>query len=216
MFLHRFAIDLGVPIVSVDQLMKNVAAKHGEDPDFDHPFFEKVAELVRAGDQEKLIKEKIPLKLLRLTPAAQDGMILVDFPLHADEAELLEEYKGGLNAFVHVSLPDEVLVDIEETKVYCPDSDKYYYKDAVVNEEHGVRIEKFIPEDGYCYASGSDNFVPGSDPQAFEQELEIYHRKKDALCSFYNDLGLLVDFEPRRGYEDYEKMKRMIQHTIKH
>ena len=188
MFLHRFAIDLGVPIVSVDQLMKNVAAKHGEDPDFDHPFFEKVAELVRAGDQEKLIKEKIPLKLLRLTPAAQDGMILVDFPLHADEAELLEEYKGGLNAFVHVSLPDEVLVDIEETKVYCPDSDKYYYKDAVVNEEHGVRIEKFIPEDGYCYASGSDNFVPGSDPQAFEQELEIYHRKKDALCSFYNDL----------------------------
>jgi len=117
---------------------------------------------------------------------------------------------------VHVSLPDEVLVDIEETKVYCPDSDKYYYKDAVVNEEHGVRIEKFIPEDGYCYASGSDNFVPGSDPQAFEQELEIYHRKKDKLCAFYNELGLLVDFEPRRGYEDYEKMKRMIQHTIKH
>ena len=70
-----------MPIVSVNQLMENVAAKHGEDPDFDHPFFEKVAELVRSGDQEKLIREKVPLKLLRLTPAAQDGMILVDFPI---------------------------------------------------------------------------------------------------------------------------------------
>ena len=48
--LCRFAIDLGVPIVSVPQLMDNVAKKHGEDPDFDHPFFEKVAEMVREGD----------------------------------------------------------------------------------------------------------------------------------------------------------------------
>ena len=68
--MFRFAIDLGLPIVSVRQLMENVAAKHGNDPDFDHPFFEKVADLVREGDREQLIREKVPLKLLRLTPAA--------------------------------------------------------------------------------------------------------------------------------------------------
>ncbi len=50
----------------------------------------------------------------------------------------------------------------------------------------------------------------------FERELEIYSSKKDALLSFYNEYGLLVDFEPRHGYEDYEKMKRQIQYTIKH
>jgi|Transcript_45396 adenylate kinase family enzyme len=196
--------------------MENVAAKHGNDPDFDHPFFEKVANLVREGDQEQLIREKVPLKLLRLTPAAQDGMVLIDFPYEPAEAELLEEYRGGLNAFVHVSLPDEVLVDIEETKIVCADCSKTYYKDDVRSDEHGVRIDKHLPEDGFCYDCGSTNLVAGSDPMRFERDLEIYQSKKDNLLSFYNDLGLLVDFEPRHGYDDYEKLKRSIQYTIKH
>ena len=196
--------------------MKNAANKANDDPDFQHPFFEKAGEIIRSGDQQKIVAEKIPIKLLRLTPAAQEGLVLIDYPYEPEEAELLEEYRGGLNAFVHVSLPDEVLVDIEETKVVCQDCGKHYYKDDVVSEEHGVRIEKHIPEDGFCYGCGSTNLAPGSDPMTFERELEVYQRKKDALCAFYNDLGLLVDFEPRRGYEDYEKMKRQIQYTIKH
>ena len=39
---QRFAIDLGVPIVSVPQLLDNCATKRGENPDFQHPFFDKV------------------------------------------------------------------------------------------------------------------------------------------------------------------------------
>lgn len=77
--MNRFAIDLGIPIVSVPQLMQNVAKKTN-DPDFNHPFFRKVAEMVNNDDREAIMREKIPLKLLRLTPAAQDGMVLVDFP----------------------------------------------------------------------------------------------------------------------------------------
>ena len=204
----RFAIDVGVPIVSVPQLMKNAASKANEDPDFEHPFFDKIGEIIRSGDQEKIVSEKIPIKLLRLTPAAQEGLVLIDYPYEPEEAELLEEYRGGLNAFVHISLPDEVLVDIEETKVVCQDCSKTYYKDAVINEEHGVRIEAHIPEDGYCFDCGSTNLVAGSDPARFESELEVYASKKDELLRFYNEFGLLVDFEPRGGYEDYDKLKR--------
>lgn len=191
--MYRFAIDLGVPIVSVPQLMENVAKKTN-DPDFNHPFFRKVGELVREGDRKALIDEKIPIKLLRLTPAAQEGMVLVDFPYQIDEAELLEEYRGGLNCFVHVSLPDEILVDIEETKVVCQDCTKTYYKSDVISTEHGVRIEKHIPEDGFCFDCGSTNLLPGSDPMRFERELEVYASKKEELLAFYNQFGLLVDF----------------------
>ena len=35
-----------------------------------HPFFDKVGEMVREKDIDGLIAEKIPIKLLRLTPAA--------------------------------------------------------------------------------------------------------------------------------------------------
>ena len=164
--------------------------------------------MVRDGDGDALINEKIPIKLLRLTPAAQEGMILIDYPYELQDAELLEEYRGGLNAFVHISLPDEVLVDIEESKVICQDCTKLYYKNDVVSEEHGVRISAHIPEDGHCFDCGSTNLAPGSDPVRFESELEIYSQKKEALLAFYNEFGLLVDFEPRRGYEDYDKLKR--------
>ena len=196
--------------------MSNASNKVNDDPDFQHPFFDKVGEIVRSGDQQKIISEKIPIKLLRLTPAAQEGLVLIDYPYEAEEAELLEEYRGGLNAFVHISLPDEVLVDIEETKVVCQDCGKTYYKDDIISEEHGVHIEAHIPEDGHCFDCGSTNLAAGSDPMRFERELEVYASKKEALLQFYNEFGLLVDFEPRRGYEDYEKLKRQIQYTIKH
>ena len=77
--------------------------------------------MVDAGDQEGLIREKIPVKLLRLTAATQNGFILTDFPNNVSQAELLEEYRGGMNAFVHLTLPDEILVDIEESKCKCAD-----------------------------------------------------------------------------------------------
>ena len=128
--------------------------------------------MVNEKDFESILKERVPLKLLRLTPAAQEGFVLVDFPNNKAQAELMEEYKGGLNSFVHLSLPDEVLVDIEETKIVCPDSGRIYYKDDVISEEHGVRINKFVPDDGHCFDSGSTNFEPGSDPARFEKDLE--------------------------------------------
>lgn len=192
------------------QLLDNVANRSQDDPDFQHPFFKQVAEIIQTKDRQLIVDEKIPIKILRLTPSAQEGCVLIDYPYEANEAELLEEYRGGLNAFVHVSLPDEVLVDIEETKVVCQDCTKTYYKDDVINEEHGVRIEAHIPEDGFCFDCGSTNLAPGSDPVRFERELEIYSKKKGDLLAFYNEYGLLVDFEPRRGFEDYEKLKRQI------
>ena len=105
--------------MSVPQLLENAAKLSGSDPEFSHPFYQKVAEYVRSGDQDAILNERIPLKLLRLTPAAQEGFVMIDFPYELPQAEMMEEYKGGLNAFVHISLPDEILVDIEETKVVC-------------------------------------------------------------------------------------------------
>ena len=56
------------------------------------------------------------LKLLRVTNATRDGFVLTDFPRVVQEAEMLEEYRGGMNAFVHLSLPEEIQVAVEEAK----------------------------------------------------------------------------------------------------
>jgi len=142
---------------------------------------------------------------------------MTDFPHNTAEAESLETYKGGVNAFVHVSLPDDILVDIEENKHQCNDCGRQYFSETIHDDEYGIHIEPFMPtKDGHCVDCGSSNIVNGSDPISFERELEDYKRSKDELLSFYSHYGLLVDFELKRGYEDYEELKRSIQMNIKH
>lgn len=118
--------------------------------------------MVDAGDSDMIHKEKIPLKLMRLNPACQDGFILSDFPSNIAEAEQMEEFRGGLNAFVHLSLPTETLFAIEKIRYVNDDSGRSYYKEDVINAEHGIRIESFMPKDGICDDSGSTNFSDAS------------------------------------------------------
>jgi Zn finger protein HypA/HybF involved in hydrogenase expression len=73
-----------------------------------------------------------------------------------------------LNAFVHVSLPERVLVDIEESKLKCKDCGKIYFSDEVHDEEHDVHIEPYTPKDDHCGDCGSSNFEEGSNPINFE------------------------------------------------
>jgi len=75
--------------------------------------------MVNAGDHDAILKEKIGVKLLRVTDTGRDGFILTDFPNNINEAEMLEEYRGGINSFVHLSIPDEVAISIEENKLSC-------------------------------------------------------------------------------------------------
>ena len=60
---------MGVPMVSIPQLIDRVANEAGSG-EFTHPFFLKVRDMAKANDIEAIHKDKIPLKLLRLTEAA--------------------------------------------------------------------------------------------------------------------------------------------------
>ena len=214
---QRFAIDLGIPVVSMNQILENVVENAGKQPELSHSFFLRVRDIINAGDADTMIKERVHVKLLRLCSQAQNGFVLTDFPSSAVEAETLETYKGGLNAFVHVSLPDDILVDIEENKHQCTDCGRQYYSETIHDDEYKIHIEPFMPaKDGRCVDCGSSNIVNGSDPISFERDLESYKQSRDELLGFYNHYGLLVDFELKRGYEDYENLKRQVQMNIKH
>lgn len=127
----------------------------GKTEELSHSFFLKVRDMIQNDDYEQLIKEKIHLKLLRLCPQAQEGFILTDFPNNIAEAESLETYRGGVNAFVHVSLPDDVLVDIEENKLSCADCGRTYFTETIHDHEYGIHIDPFMPKDGHCVDCGS-------------------------------------------------------------
>ena len=73
--------------------------------------------------------------MLRITNTGRDGFILVDYPRNVAEAEIMEEFRGGMNSFVHLSLPDDIMVAIEENKIECSHCGRQYYTETVVSEE---------------------------------------------------------------------------------
>ena len=172
--------------------------------------------MVNAGDHDALLKEKIGVKLLRVTDTGRDGFILTDFPNNIMEAEQLEEYRGGINSFVHLSVPDEVAIEIEENKCACENCGRAYYSKDVINVEHGINIEKFLPGDGHCFDCGSSDIKRVGNPIQLEATLKEYNEKKEKILPFYDHLGLLVDFDLKRGYDDFPNLKDQIQFNIKH
>jgi hypothetical protein len=86
-----------------------------------------VKEMLDANNMEAILHDKIALKLLRLHDVSRNGFILADFPTLLSDAEMLEEFRGGLNAFVHLSVPEGVSAAIEKTKITCNDCSKTYY-----------------------------------------------------------------------------------------
>jgi len=77
--IQRFAIDLGLPVVSMNTVVQNVIDGAGSQ-EYSHPFYQRVRDIYAAGDQDALKKERIATKLLRVSAEAREGFILTDFP----------------------------------------------------------------------------------------------------------------------------------------
>ena len=214
--VQRFSIDLGLPIISMNSVFANIQQFAGQQEELSHPFYLKVKDMIDAGDVEQLLKDRVALKLLRVTNKAREGFILTDFPRSVAEAEMLEEYRGGMNSFVHLSVPDDVQVQIEESKASCNDCGRTYYPEIIENKDQDIRIDAFIPHDGHCFDCGSTEIRREGNATEFELALKNYKDQKDELLGFYSHLGLLVDFEIKSGYSDYGKLRDQIQFNIKH
>jgi len=46
------------------------------------------------------------------------------------DAESLEEVQGGVNAFVHLSMPERFLAKLEEVKYECKDCGTTYFEET--------------------------------------------------------------------------------------
>ena len=121
-----------------------------------------------AGDHQQLYNDKIALKLLRLTSTSRDGFILSDFPSSQAEAEVLEEFRGGMNSFVHISVPDNVAASVESAKLACQDCGREYHPVEIRDQEQGIWFDSYLPEDGHCHDCGSTNITAAGSADKFQ------------------------------------------------
>jgi len=71
---------MGLPIMSMDTILTNITELAGKSEEWNHPFYLKVKEMIDNKDTDQMLKDRVALKLLRLTNTGREGFILTDFP----------------------------------------------------------------------------------------------------------------------------------------
>ena len=99
----------------------------------------------------------------------------------------------------------------------CLECGKHYYPWGLNDQKEKLRIEVFIPDDNKCFNCGSEAIDVDLEEQ---EELDLveanYVENHKEVLSFYQSMGLLVDFNLVTGYDDYDKIKTKIQVNCKH
>ena len=77
---------------------------------------------------------------------------------------------------MNLTLPDHVLFDIERVRKVCTHCNRSYYTEDVIDEAHGIRIEKFEPRDGICDDCGNNEFEFADSPDLAD-EIRAYRAR---------------------------------------
>ena len=68
---------------------------------------------------------------------------------------------------------------------------------------------------GKCDFCGGGLYVREDDHRSvIEARLEEYRIKSLPLLKVFDNMGLLVNFEPKRGVKDYEQMKNIVMSKL--
>jgi len=219
LFAHRMGIDFGVCALSLKQMYKTILAY--EDVYSNQTFYRKVIKILKNPNinesAAELEAENIPEKLITLTKYSDKGYVLFDYPSTETQAKSLEKNSdGGINLALNLLLKKEVGFFRENSKHQCENCDRVYYKDDFINQPEGYDLKGFFPENGVCVDCGSHKITKISDNEKFNESYEIYEKKLLELAPYYNTLGLLQNYEIKKGLEDYEEIRRQVINNIKH
>ncbi len=98
----------------------------------------------------------------------------------------------------------------------CQNCGREYNNVDVAVKENNVNWPSHFPENGFCVDCGSTNIKHISNEAGFEETFKQYEEKCREILPFYQELGLLTNFEVRNGLRDYEVLRQRVQYNIKH
>ena len=98
----------------------------------------------------------------------------------------------------------------------CQDCGREYNKTDLMFKNAGVYWPSYFPKNGLCDDCGSHDIKFAGNEKEFEEQFKLYEEKSREILPFYQELGLLLNFEVRNGLRDYEVLRSKVQYNIKH
>jgi hypothetical protein len=123
---------------------------------------------------------------------------------------------GGVSIFVNLLLNKELAQKRESGRHECLDCGREYNKVHLAIKNFNVNWNSFYPENGFCVDCGSKNISYVGNEEKFEVQFRQYEDRCREVLPFYQELGLLTNFEVKNGLRDYEVLRNRVQSNIKH
>jgi adenylate kinase len=137
-------------------------------------------------DRGDLVPDDLIIGMI-LERVGEDGVLLDGFPRNVAQAEALEA-RLGLTAALLIEVPDDEVVRRLSGRRVCAEQD------------HPYHVEFNPPRtDGVCDIDGSPLVQRDDDrPETIRNRLVTYHAQTAPLIGFYEDRGILREFDGTR------------------
>mmetsp|Transcript_88590 Transcript_88590/g.122375 ORF Transcript_88590/g.122375 Transcript_88590/m.122375 type:complete len:216 (-) Transcript_88590:50-697(-) len=188
----------------------------------DHPkesdFVSNLRDTLRAGhfvDDETalgVIKNVIDNKVYHEYP----GLILDGMPRTLPQAEKLNNMIG-INLIVNFENREDILMEKLMGRRVCPKCNTNYNVCSI--DRDGYKMPPLAPERaGYCdHCPDVALIIRDDDKESIIKErMEVYRQKTEPIIDFFRDKhhSKVVDFEAKRGKDDYPKLREILQERL--
>jgi adenylate kinase len=193
--------DFGLPYIATGDILR-AAMKEGTDLGNEAKKYVEAGELVPDDVIVGVVAER-----LRADDTG-DGFILDGFPRTIPQAEALDGRLGemgrSLTAVLLIDAPDEEVVRRISGRRICPNG-HVYHVDYDPPEREGV-----CDRDGQPLTQRDDD-----KPEKVRRRLEVYHEQTAPLIQFYDERGLLHEFDGAKSKDEVAQHIRKTLSTVR-
>ncbi|CDW85454.1 adenylate kinase [Stylonychia lemnae] len=169
---------------------------------------EEVLDIESKVKNGELLNDEIINKIVkpRLIEAQSNGIILDGFPRTLNQAKFLSE-NLRIDMMFSISLRQDILIRKLIGRRICPQCSQAY--NIVTINEDGYDIPPMLPKNNPCQCDNCKvEFIQRHDDvqEVIEKRQLIYMDQMKDILDYYRESGLLCEFEPKKGINDYPKM----------
>ena len=193
--------DFSLPYIATGDILR-AAMKDGTDLGKEAKKYVEAGELVPDDVIVGVVAERLH------GDDTRDGFILDGFPRTIPQAEALDgrldEMGRHLTAVLLIEAPDEEVVKRISGRRICPNG-HVYHVDFDPPEREGI-----CDDDGEPLSQRDDD-----KPEKVERRLEVYHEQTAPLIEFYDERGLLHEFDGAKSKDEVAQHIRKTLSTLR-
>ena len=208
----RLSAKYKMPIFSTGEYLRDLLKKKEKSP-----LIEKIRSIVLSGQlvDDATILQIIDRRLFEDDAPGAKGIILDGFPRTVPQAESLDT-RAKVNLVFNFYLADKILIEKMAGRREC-EKCKMPYNVATIKKE-GYDMDPLLPKKNidFCDECNGKLIQRKDDTEeVIADRLNVYKSKTEPLCEYYRKQGSMMEFEPKRGVNDYPAIEKMVSDFIK-